>query len=275
MFEHDEVLDAAIWAELAYRSQEYVDACWDDRRPDDPNVLTRHVGLVRSAATKPVCFSDTKTDCQGLVARLPLQNTAVVALRGTSSLADVVADCNVRLVPYGEGRVHAGFLDQATGVRDAVRLLLKDWLGEVRLVGHSLGTGVAAILALDAATERKDDAASPVSYVGFGTPRVGDAGWKAGFESLVTRALRVKNGRDPVSSVPYSTKALPYVEVGEYKHVGRQDPCPDKADLADIADHDVTTGYVAHCTQDAPSTVGFVPYVLGFLMNRLHRASVG
>lgn len=280
-FDHDEVRDAAVWSELAYQGAEYIDACWRKGREDrtgDPPVLMRHVVLVQSAETKPGCFS--AGDCEGFVARSPARNMAVVAVRGTSSFADAVDDCNLRMVPFfSDGppdgpRVHAGFFCQARAVGAAVHLLLLGWLGEVRFVGHSLGGAVSALLALDRAADREGEAGSPVSYIGFGVPRAGGPSWKRRFEALVTRALCIKNGRDPISSIPYGTRTLPYVAVGEHAHIGRGDPCPDKADLCDLGDHDVTSGYVAHCFVDSPSTVGFLPYLVGFCMSRLHRASL-
>ncbi|KAK9816132.1 hypothetical protein WJX74_006465 [Apatococcus lobatus] len=246
-FEHDEILECAILAQKAY----------DGSFPDED---------VR-------CFSDPKTDCQCYV--VERARTAFVVFRGTSSLEDAVMDCDVCLEPFpvaGSGDVHAGFLDQTEAVIARVDDALREWKGEIRCCGHSMGAADAAIAALWLALRYAGDPLRPVGYIGFGCPRVGDRGWKETYESHVTRSVRVKNGRDPVPGVP---SRAPFVHVGDEMHVGRADPHPDIPSLLAISDHDATTGYVAHCTEDdtAAAGVNLLQYALLFVANRFVKAA--
>ena len=129
------------------------------------------------------------------------------------------------------------------------------------------GAAVSQLVACRLAIEYAGDAEVPVSYMGFGTPRVGDLQWKALFEANVTRALRVKNGSDPVANVPCR---LPYTHVGEEKHVGRADAHPDLPLLTNIADHDVQTGYIANVAKDDPDArqESMVHYLLMFVAGK-------
>ena len=122
------------------------------------------------------------------------------------------------------------------------------------------------------AREREGDHQRPVSHIGFGCPRVGDADWRKVFESLVTRSLRVKNGRDPVCGVP---EGGGYVHAGEEVHIGRPDPHPELPLMTNIADHDMTAGYKANLDRDDPTDKpeSFATYILMFLANRLAGAA--
>ena len=246
-FDHDEILECAKWAQMAYS-----DTAW-----------ASVPGVER--------FSDPDTDCQCFVVPPEGDGPSFVVFRGTSSLQDAVDDARVRLQPFMAGqtaRVHAGFWRQAHSVVDDVRQCLSHNGGEVRCTGHSLGAAAAMLCACVLAADYQDEPERPVSFVGFGTPRAGDAEWKRLFESLVTRAVRVKNGRDPVCGVP---EGFGYVHAGSEEHVGRADPHPDLPSIANLADHDMTTGYVKNCTTDDPGAKGesFAAYLLLFLANRL------
>ena len=245
--DHDEVLVCAKWAQMAYS-----DTAW-------------------ASVSGAQCFSDPATDCQCYMVPAQGEGPAFVVFRGTSSFQDALEDANVALVSYMPGRaarVHAGFMAQVEAVIADVRQALAGQDGEVRCTGHSLGAAAAMLCSGLLAAEYEDDPDRPVSFVGFGSPRAGDAEWKRVFESLVTRAVRVKNGRDPVAGIP---EGGGYVHAGSEEHVGRADPHPDLPSIANLADHDVTTGYVKNCTADDPAAKGqpVAEYVLMFLANRL------
>ena len=114
-FEKIEIKECAAWSLAAYS-----DADW--------------AGVAHATA-----ISDPVTDCQCYVVADPAVAKAFVVFRGTSSIADVLADCNVRLKAFHGGRVHAGFLRQVQAVMPRITEALKDWKGEVRCTGHSLG----------------------------------------------------------------------------------------------------------------------------------------
>ncbi len=246
-FSRDEVLECAHFAQMAYQS----DAVW---------------ASVPGAHAK----SDSVTDCQCYVVTPARGKMAYVVFRGTSSFQDALQDCQVELVdysPHSIEKVHAGFKAQVDAVLPFIRECLKAWSGEIRCCGHSLGASTAQLTACILAEEYKHDSARPVSFIGFGTPRVGDTAFKKLFESLVTRGLRIKNGRDPVTAVPPG----PYMHAGEEKHVGRADPHPEAPLLTNLADHDMTTGYMAECTKDDPKTKGvpLAQYLLMFVAGKL------
>lgn len=139
-------------------------------------------------------------------------------------------------------------------------------------LGLEQGAAVAQLTALKLARDWAGDERKPVSFIGFGTPRVGNAAWKALFESLVTRGLRVKNSADPVCGVA----AWPYVHAGEEKHIGKPDAHPDLPLVTNMADHDAGT-YVEHCTHDDPIAGGGagsgVHYLLMFAAGKLAGAA--
>ena len=246
-FTHDEILECAMLSKRAYEND------WGGM-PDT------------------TIIADKATDCQCFV--MKKGKTAYVIFRGTSSLQDAMMDCNVRLVPFLHGQggsVHLGFLDQTKAVIPQVFDALEGWNGEIRCTGHSLGASTSCLAAPWIAIQFAGNSRTPVSYIGFGCPRVGDATFKAAYEMLVTRSLRVKNGRDPVAS------ALPnviYTHVGEEAHVGRLDPHPEMPLMTNIQDHDITLGYVAHCTTDDPSSKNeepFAKYALLYMANHITR----
>lgn len=131
------------------------------------------------------------------------------------------------------------------------------------ICGHSLGSAGAAVAALAYALKYPG---RRVSYIGFGTPRVGNAAWAKLFNSVVQQPTRVKNGADPVESC---LPPVGYVHVGTpatYIHVGAPDPFPDVCLLLDITDHDMAN-YIKHLKQDDTSEtpLAWVPYIVSFL----------
>jgi predicted lipase len=157
-------------------------------------------------------FDGESTDC--FVASN--ETYVIVAFRGTESrrrsgsrdfqnvIADIKADCNIILVDSGYGgNVHKGF-------NDALDEVWKDLLNYIKsihcssrslwMTGHSLGAALATLAA-----------ARYVDLQGlytFGSPRVGDPGFKTHFS---VKAYRVVNNNDIVTAIP-----LP----GLYRHVG-------------------------------------------------------
>lgn len=220
---------------------------------------------------KAAAFHDSETGCDCYV--LHGERIAFVVFRGTSSFQDALQDCNVEVVPFSTiadeaALVHAGFLCQANSALPFIRNELAGFSGEIRVTGHSLGAGCSQLIACRLALEYAGNAEVPVSYIGFGTPRVGDKQWKALFEAHVTRAVRVKNSADPVCGV---ATRVPYTHAGEEHHVGRADPHPELPLMSNIADHDVSSGYIANITKDHPNAreESAVHYVLMFMAGKL------
>jgi triacylglycerol lipase len=157
-------------------------------------------------------FNGESTDC--FVASN--ETYIIVAFRGTESrrrsgakdfrniLADVKADSNIMLVESEHGgKVHKGF-------NDALDEIWKDLFHYIKslhcpsrslwITGHSLGAALATL-----AAARYGDVQSLYT---FGSPRVGDTGFK---EHFAIRTYRVVNNTDIVTAVP---------PPGLYRHVG-------------------------------------------------------
>lgn len=130
------------------------------------------------------------------------------------------------------------------------------------VLGHSLGSAVSAIGAMVFSLRYGPG----VSYIGFGTPRVGNTEWADLFAEQIVSATRVKQGRDPIDSI---LAPVIYRHVGSKIHVGAADPFPDLCLLTDICDHDMTQ-YIDQLKKENTSEqpLKWVPYVTGFLINK-------
>lgn len=131
----------------------------------------------------------------------------------------------------------------------------------ILVVGHSLAAAVAAVGALVFALQYGQG----VSYIGFGTPRVGNSAWKTLFNKTIENAIRLKHARDPIDSI---LAPIVYRHIGSKIHVGAADPFPDLCLLSDICDHDMDQ-YIVHLKQDDTSEkpLKWIPYIVGFVVN--------
>jgi hypothetical protein len=180
-----------------------------------------------------------------------------IVFRGTEPLKDWAMKTKISKVKlHDDVAVNGGFFGQleAKGageeVMKAVLRVLEDKPGHAAFVtGHSLGGALATLFGYQLARKLKDDgghddaagpsaAAStptkkskakkaqqqqqqqPVTVVSFGSPRVGNAGFKRAFGAQPNLAhLRVTHGRDPLTALPN----LGYQHVG-YNLFVEQDP---------------------------------------------------
>lgn len=124
----------------------------------------------------------------------------------------------------------------------------------ITLVGHSMGGALALLLGYDLSQlglNRHVGASGssrvvPIAVFSFGSPRVGNAAFKACCDALGVKVLRVANVRDPVTHVPGAfvnerTRGLLGALVGGscYMHVGEKLSL-DFASLRDIGSaHDL------------------------------------
>lgn len=143
----------------------------------------------------------------------------IVAFRGTESrtrsgtpndfqhiIADIKADCNILLVDATHGgKVHQGFNDALDEVWESLLNYMRSIHHPPRplwITGHSLGAALATLAA--------DRYREVQGVYTFGSPRVGDAGFK---EQFSVKTYRIVNNNDIVSSIP---------PPGIYRHVGEQ-----------------------------------------------------
>lgn len=129
-------------------------------------------------------FADAKTDTQGYVARDDTTKEIIVALRGSSSVQDIVSDamsalavCQSTNVPYPAGALcHTGFQTSYNAVQATVISLVGGQLKQypsynITVTGHSLGGGLSSIASLSMAYTFPK---SVVTGYSFGQPRTGN-----------------------------------------------------------------------------------------------------
>ncbi|RBP45105.1 lipase (class 3) [Roseimicrobium gellanilyticum] len=156
------------------------------------------------------------------------RDVTIVSFRGTrvakrfsseefkNVIADWITDLRFALAESSHGGfVHLGFKDALGEIweplLDSIMSLQRDDPKRpIWMTGHSLGAALATL------------AAARLGHVKgvytFGSPRVGDAGFHAGYR---VPTFRVVHQDDIVTRVPmYSCFVPPQVDVGLYKHVG-------------------------------------------------------
>jgi hypothetical protein len=157
---------------------------------------------------------------------------AVLAFRGSDpvTLPNWVTDVVVKLVPCDEygGRVHHGFSSVLRHSWQRVeRLLEKAKDKPLFLAGHSMGGALAVLTACRLAKAGRP----PVATYTFGSPRIGDRAFCAGYR-LPT--YRVVNGLDLVPEMPLASvkRLLPAKAkltdgnlLGSLKRIARRVPC--------------------------------------------------
>jgi hypothetical protein len=137
----------------------------------------------------------------------------IIATRGTrpemSGVPDILTDLRASSTSFGSfGPVHKGFKKTFDSIqpnlqRDASLIADAD---VVHCVGHSLGGGVATLIAADIASARKD-----VKLYTFGSPRVGCLNTFSALEQAIgaDNIYRVSHDLDPITLIaPY-----PYIHV--------------------------------------------------------------
>jgi len=153
-------------------------------------------------------------------------NDVVLAIRGTLDIWEWVQDAKFLLRDFprvtGSGLTEDGFtdmylsfsMDPAVDHGDAGATFYSELIGlipptaQVTVVGHSLGSALATLMALDLAANSK----LPVTLYTLASPRVGDLTFSHVFNNAVPNAYRVANRLDIVPKVP---PPLMYFHVGD------------------------------------------------------------
>jgi predicted lipase len=146
-----------------------------------------------------------------------------ITFRGSNSEQDWKTNLTFyeKSIPYGSKdskiRVHAGFVDAygSPAVRGTIRGMMTDEIACVKIMGHSHGAALAILCAsdLEEGYPEKD-----FEVLLFGAPRVGNKAFRDSYNRRVFKTLRVENGNDIVTKVPFVFWG--YRHVGIKVHVG-------------------------------------------------------
>jgi hypothetical protein len=160
----------------------------------------------------------------GFIAQSPAPKADfVVAIRGTQSIWEWVQDARFLRIacPFaaGAGTTDDGFSDVymslsagAGGPRlvDALRTLLATTAGAtLTIAGHSLGSALATLLALDVV---ENNAFAAPSVFTFASPLVGDAQFARTYDSEVPGTWRITNVIDLVPKLPPANWGYDHVD---------------------------------------------------------------
>jgi len=132
------------------------------------------------------------------------QNEAIVIIRGTASLHDLVTDANIGTRMNASGnRVHEGFDRSFQSFKQELSRKLPADINTVHIIGHSLGGALATLTAEWLQCGSREKSITPSVYT-FGAPRVGCINYASAFTKKIENKniFRVYNRQDPVSMVP-------------------------------------------------------------------------
>ena len=146
-----------------------------------------------------------------------------ITFRGTDSLKDWATDFTFwkKTIPYdnmgSKIRVHTGFINayKAPSVRDRILQSITHDIHYVKISGHSLGAALSVLCAVDIEYNYPD---RDIEVVLFGCPRVGNKAFATSFNKRVNKTVRVENGNDIVTKIPFSF--MGYRHVGAKLHIG-------------------------------------------------------
>ncbi|KJZ71740.1 hypothetical protein HIM_08882 [Hirsutella minnesotensis 3608] len=156
-------------------------------------------------------FSDTPTDTYGFLLQDAKAKELIVALRGTSDIADAITDINFPLVDYQSPgisgcdgcKVHSGFLKSWNAIAGPVvnavkQSLQKDSSQKVTVTGHSLGGALASM----AAMTLTGSGVPHVQAISYGQPRTGNQAYADYVDRLAPTFIRVTHQNDGIPQVP-------------------------------------------------------------------------
>lgn len=186
----------------------------------------------------------------GLVAYHAAAKSAIVAIRGTKTIWEWIADADAAPIPYipdpGVGFVHMGFYLVYEHICKSVEALLRQGnvpIERLYVTGHSLGAAAAVLCGFDI-VHRMGIGPAPEVYT-FAGPRGGDPKFAASFGAAVKTCQRVVNFMDVVPQVP-----LPPL----YQHVGQEALVHGGFRPLDVTYAHHLTTYLAGMRQLQPAT---------------------
>lgn len=126
-----------------------------------------------------------------------------------------------KCIPYGNTcskiRVHTGFLNayKSKQVRNRLLNMVTPEIRRIHICGHSYGAALSVLCAVDLQYNFPD---RDIEVIVFGCPRIGNRAFQKSYNSRVFKTLRVENGNDIVTKVPFALWG--YRHVGAKLHVG-------------------------------------------------------
>ncbi|KAI9339025.1 Alpha/Beta hydrolase protein [Obelidium mucronatum] len=207
------------------------------QRVNDPNVPMNHVSfathvnvpvldVLYSSTPEPTTLPPPEESIEPVAHYISLDREAgvvVVTLRGTLSLSDLVLDLKFDYAKYKDHLIHAGILHTTQLLNQPAspfflavqKALLDNPSFGLVLVGHSLGGGVATLLAYEWSTPNPLSNASaitpfvtspssglppqrPIHVYSFGTPCIVDYALSTSLKGLATTVI---NGDDMIPTM--------------------------------------------------------------------------
>jgi len=192
----------------------FVQAAYELFAANDPPNFTPPPGytLISKVYADDITDNDPRYKVFGFIARSG--SDAIVAIRGTEGVIEWIRDFFFLPVPFpyvNAGRTEQGFTGFYSSFRagpatteprviDVIRpLVAGGTISTLRIAGHSLGSALATLLAIDVAGNAVF--ASPTLYT-FASPRVGDKVFAGTFDGLVPDSWRIVNANDIVTQLP-------------------------------------------------------------------------
>lgn len=149
-----------------------------------------------------------------------------VIFRGTDSAKDLFWDSAIcqralhsRRGKPKKSKVHRGFLTayEASGVSETIGFFITPLIKNIVVTGHSYGAALAVLCAADLQSRFPE---LRYKVIVFGCPRVGNHAFCSAYNRRLPRTLRVENGNDAVTKVPFPE--LGYRHVGNVTHIGKK-----------------------------------------------------
>jgi len=135
----------------------------------------------------------------------------VISFKGTSTIEDILTDITVIQVDdkYSiPGKIHKGFHDMILGnnicekIYNSINKLLVDNSKNIYITGHSMGSSIATIMYAYLKVKIKNN----LELITYGCPKVGNKEFSK--TSDKTNTIRIVNGNDIISKIPYSILCL-------------------------------------------------------------------
>lgn len=125
--------------------------------------------------------------------------------RGTSNLTDACHDIKIwrrKCEFLNNTLIHSGFLEQYESIRNSLFEKVNELKTDIKTIvctGHSLGSSLATLAALDIQLQNKD---INVECITFASPRVGSKSFAKLFNKTINKSYRYVFHRDPVAFIP-------------------------------------------------------------------------